>query len=136
MIAPLDDLPLVRRIVLTFIIILIVLFLLSFIGWISGGWDDAHGEQAQTLRTEPHLVFLLPPSRWDFKLVDLDRQALDTAYMKKIEQLFSVWVSDDTGQPERAAKGALHAKRAYIEAQRALDMREQMIIERERGETK
>jgi len=132
MIAPLEHQTLVHRIVTTFIIVVVILLILSFIGWISGGWEKAQGEQ---LRTEPHLVMLLPPSRWDFKLVDLDRQALDQAYMKKIEMIFSVWVTDDVGQPERAVKGATAAKRAYIEAMRALDMREQMIIERDRGET-
>jgi len=132
MITPLNNLSLARRIVLTFVIILVVLFVLSFVGWISGGWDDAHSEQAQQQRTEPHFVMLLPPSKWDYKLLDLDRRALDEAYTKKIEQLFSIWVADDTGQPERAAKGAWQAKRAFIEAQRALEAREQMMLERDR----
>jgi len=82
------------------------------------------------------LVMLLPPSKWDYKLLDLDRRALDEAYQKKIEQLFGVWVADDTGQPERAAKGAWQAKRAFIEAQRALEMREQMMLERDREQSK
>jgi len=133
MIKPLEDMPLAQRVMTTFIVVVIVLLLLALIGWTTGGWDEAQGEQ---MRTEPHLVLLLPPSKWDDKLLQLDRQALDEAYLKKIEQLFSVWVSDDTGQPERAVKGAAQAKRAYIEAQRALDMREQMIFDRDKEQPK
>jgi len=130
---PPEDATIVQRIVTTFFIVILVLLLLAVIGWATGGWDEAQGEQ---MRTEPHLVLTLPPSKWDDKLLQLDRQALDEAYLKKIEQLFSVWVSDDTGQPERAVKGAAQAKRAYIEAQRALDMREQMMFDRDKEQPK
>src|SRR5215475_10475254 len=124
----LEDQTIIQRIVTTAIIVIVILLLLALLGWALGRWEDQ--AQAEALRTEPHLVIMLPPSPWDDKLLQLDRQALDGAYLKKIEQLFSVWVSDSTDQPERAAKGALQAKRAYIEAQRVLDMREQYMRER------
>ena len=127
---PLDQQTLGQRIATTFIVVILVLLMLALVGWATGGWDKAEGEQ---LSTEPHLILMLPPSKWDYKLLDLDRQALDHAYMDKIEKLFSIWVSDDTGQPERAVKGATQAKRAYLEAQRALEMKEQMMLERDRS---
>src|SRR5262249_9851985 len=115
---PLEQQTIGQRIVITMIIVLVILFLLSLVGWMTGGLKGGGP-------SEPHLVFILPPTKWDDRITELDKQALDDAYKKKIEQLFSVWVSDSTEQPERAAKGALQAKRAYIEAQKALEMREQ-----------
>ena len=38
---PLSQMTTSERIVITFVIVLVILFVLAFIGWISGGWDEA-----------------------------------------------------------------------------------------------
>ena len=37
----LHDMSTGERIALTVVIVLVILFALAFIGWISGGWDEA-----------------------------------------------------------------------------------------------
>jgi len=119
---PLQQQTIGQRIATTVIIVILVLLLLSFIGWISGGWDESKGES---------LVLMLPPSPWDAKILELDRQALDEAYVSKVKQLFDVFVREGIEHPERPMKGAAQARRAFIDLQRAFEMREQAIKERE-----
>jgi hypothetical protein len=64
-----------------------------------------------------------PPSKWDDQLIELDRQALDRAYVEQIQRLFGSWMSDDTGQPQRAVVGARRARRAYIAAMTEIETR-------------
>jgi hypothetical protein len=60
----------------------------------------------------------------DRRIFELDREALDNAYRERIERLFAIWLSDHSGQPQRAATGARIARKAYLDAQRKLDERE------------
>jgi hypothetical protein len=41
---------------------------------------------------------------------------LDDALHDHVKQMFSVWMKDETGQPERAARGVRQAVSAYIRA--------------------
>src|SRR5215475_8429147 len=118
----LENVPLLHRAVLTFIIIVIVLLALALIGFLSGGWDDARGQA---------LVLTLPPSKWDSKILELDKEALDEAYRTKMRQLFDVWVREGRENPERPMKGGAEAKRAYIELMKIYEAREQLIRERD-----
>lgn len=65
-------------------------------------------------------------SRFEPRLAQLDREAIDNAYRTKIEQLFTVWLKDPTGQPERAVNGARTARKAYIGAMIEIEKREQL----------
>src|SRR5262245_49035547 len=108
-----------ERLFLTGIIVLAVLAILAFIGW----WA-----QAQPLQ-QP-MVLLLPETKWDKKMLELDKQALDSAYVKKIEQIFDIFVREGLSTPEGPMKGHANAMRAYIYGQQALEIREKMMEER------
>jgi hypothetical protein len=119
-----EDISLGQRLVLTCIIVLIVLLLLSLIGRTIGGWDESPAQ--------PALVLILPPSKWDQKIIELDEQALDEAYIQKIKHLFDIWVRDyESAHPERAMKGAAQARRAYMQIRDAIEIRRQQIETRE-----
>jgi len=77
------------------------------------------------------LVLMLPPSKWDAKILELDKQALDEAYIHKLKLLFDVWVREGRDNPERPIKGAAEARRAYVDIMKAIEMREQAIEQRE-----
>ena len=47
-------------------------------------------------------------------------QALDNALEAHVQTMFSVWMKDETGQPERAARGTRQAVSAYIRGRERL----------------
>lgn len=47
-------------------------------------------------------------------------EALDNALRDQIGRLFSTWMKDDTGQPERAATGVKQSAVAYVHARKAI----------------
>lgn len=122
MIAPLEQQSLGRRIAFTFIIVIILLLVLAFIGWSTGGWNTGPEAYGLMSAEEP-----LTASKYDARIIELDRQAADNAYREHIEKLFAVWMRDDTGQPARAAAGAHHGRKAYIDVQKAIDKREKEL---------
>jgi len=125
MVKPLEELSIGRRIVLTAAVVIVALLLLALFGYLTGGWE-AQGET----RSGPSLILMLPPSKWDAKIIELDKQALDEAYVNKIKLLFDVWVREGRETPERPVKGATEARRAYIEIMQAIEQRERIINER------
>ena len=123
----LEDLTLNQRAVLTIAIVVIVIILLGVVGFLTSRWEA----QSQSL------AMTLPPSKWDAHLIELDKQALDDAYKEKIKLLFSVWVREyDTSMPERPMKGATQTKRAYQDAMKAIEFREQRLREQPINERK
>jgi hypothetical protein len=101
-----------QRFLLTLIIIIIILFVLATFGYFTGRWSD--DAEAQTV----------PPSKFDKRIAELDREAIDEAYKEKIIALFNTWLSDPSEQPSRAVKGAQNARRAYIGAMQAIERKE------------
>jgi len=73
--------------------------------------------------SEPAAEF--KPSKWDGRLIDLDKQALDEAYKGRVAHIFDVWLRDEAGQPGRATVGVQNARRAYIHAREQIEKREQ-----------
>jgi len=69
----------------------------------------------------------VPLSKYEDRLIALDRAALDEAYREQIHHLFAVWMKDDTGQPGRAVVGARKARKAYEDAWDGIERREQML---------
>jgi hypothetical protein len=72
---------------------------------------------------------LPPPSpfvvtKYEGRLLQLERAAIDDAFRQKITQLWSVWMSDDRGQPARAINGAAQARKAYAISMTEIDRRE------------
>jgi hypothetical protein len=108
----LEELTIAQRIILTFVIVLIILFAMAAFGYFTGKWDEAQGAP-------------VPPSKFDKDLITLDKEAIKQAYHDQVVRLFAVWMKDETDQPRRALVGINQARRAYIESMTALEKREQ-----------
>jgi hypothetical protein len=70
-----------------------------------------------------------PPSPYEERLTQLDRQAIEEAYKKHINTLFEYWVKDPAEQPERAVRGARAARSAFDRAMNAIERREKQLLE-------
>ena len=64
------------------------------------------------------------PARHEARLIQLDRQAIEQAYVQQITFLFQQWMKDHTDQPERALRGARSARSAYSRAMASIEQRE------------
>lgn len=82
-------------------------------------WQEQDGQFEVASAEEPFIA-----SKYDDRLLALDREAVDNAYRDKVEHLIATWFLDDTGQPARALNGVRTARKRYIEMQAALDKRE------------
>ena len=71
---------------------------------------------------QPPPVFVA--GKYEGRLLELERAAIDDAFRAKITQLWTVWMSDDKGQPARAVNGAAQARKAYAASMTELDRRE------------
>jgi hypothetical protein len=109
MIPPLEHLSLWQRILLAIVLVLLTLFLLYMAAQVLG----SSNVEAQP-QLPPKGALVGKPSPWDTRLVEMDREALDNAYHDQLQHLFLGWMKDDSGQPERAIRGAQQARRAYI----------------------
>ena len=118
MIPSLESLSLLKRVILFVVIIVIVLIGMLLLT----AREDVQGQS---------LVLMLPPSKWDAQILELDKKALDEAYIEKLKALFSVWVREGLENPERPMKGATQARRAYQEAMRNIEFREQKLNEQQ-----
>ena len=78
---------------------------------------------AQLPQPPPPLPYVV--SKYEGRLLELERAAIDDAFKQKITSLWIVWMSDDKGQPARAVAGATLARKAYIASMREIERREQ-----------
>ena len=114
----LHDMTIGERIALTVVIVLVIIFALAFIGWVSGGWDQpAAAEHVPLYQGIP----------LDAKLLPLDKRAFDEAYHNHLVLLFSVWVKDQAGDSSRINTGLRIARRAYHEALQQIEKRERQL---------
>src|SRR5499427_8390355 len=62
---------------------------------------DQQEERAMEQKRPPSMVApeVVPSSKWDERMIELDLEALDEAYRDTISKLFAVWMRDPTGQP-------------------------------------
>jgi hypothetical protein len=107
----LHELSIRQRIVLTFIIIIVILLLLAALGYLTGRWDEA-GAQAIT------------SSKWDGRMIELDKEALDDAYKAQLMLVWKNWLLDG-GQPTRHAVGFAKARNGYIASMTEIEKRKQ-----------
>jgi hypothetical protein len=63
--------------------------------------------------------------KYESKLLELERAAIDDAFRAKITQLWTVWMSDEKGQPARAVIGATQARKAYTASMQEIERREE-----------
>jgi hypothetical protein len=123
----LDELTLPQRIVVTFVIVVIILFALAAYGYFSGSWDKADAQQS-SLRP----VDLYGDTPLDATLLRLDRETLREAYQAQLLKLWGVWLA--TGAPADATQfknGMNNARRAYGLAAQALNKRERELLDEE-----
>lgn len=99
-----------QRFALTIVICLVILFALALFGYLTGGWDDASAQAA--------------PSRWEARLIELDKQALEQAYVAQAAHVFGIWIKDGVGDSSRAARGFANARKGYDAARAAIEQRE------------
>lgn len=68
------------------------------------------------------------PSKYDQRLIELDREAVEEAYRRTIEHLFQTLVRTSIthpSEPVMVGRGAAIARKTYIDAMTAIDDREQ-----------
>lgn len=102
--------------------IVIVILLLAFIAGYILSVGQAGGAPAPKTTRE---FINQPLSKYERKFLDLDRGAIEQAYLDQIKHLFEIWMRDDTGQPARAVTGAKQARKAFEQTMDAIDQREQ-----------
>src|SRR5262245_56377569 len=94
-----------------------IIILVSATLLLAWAWAAQKQEQEpvskQTLET-------IPPQFFD-RVVTLEREAIDNAFRLHIQALYGSWMKDDSGQPQRAKRGEMQARKAYIESMLALD---------------
>ena len=64
-------------------------------------------------------------SKYEGRLLELERAGIDDAFKQKITQLWTTWVLDVRGQPSRAVAGATQARQAYIASMQEIERREE-----------
>lgn len=114
---PLKDMHIGQRVMLTVAIVVILIILLACVGYLSGRWEAEAQPQPQ-----PYQL-----SKFEPRLLELEREAIENAFKQKITSLWTVWMSDDRGQPERAINGAVQARKAYIASMTEIERREEDV---------
>jgi hypothetical protein len=106
----LRDMSFGHRVALTFVIVLIILLALALFGFLTGRWDEA---DAQAITN----------SKWDGRMIELDKEALDDAYKAQLMLVWKNWLLDG-GPPTRHATGFARARNGYIASMTEIEKRE------------
>jgi hypothetical protein len=127
-----------QRFIIAFAIVVAILLALAFIGFLTGNWNEDEsarpgyglgylsGAKAQVLRERVPLP-VLPISKYEKRILEIDRAAVDQAYHDQILHLFQNWMKDEREQPLRAMVGARQARSAYERVMNAIEEREQRL---------
>lgn len=109
----LQDMTLGQRVMVTVAIVVLIMLALALVGYISGRWEEA---QAEPL-----------PSRWESRLIELDKDALDRAYVSQVGHIFDIWIKDGVDDPSRATRGFTNARKGYNAGMVKIEQRQQML---------
>jgi len=63
--------------------------------------------------------------KYESRLLELERAAIDDAFRAQITKLWAVWMSDEKGQPARAVTGATQARKAYTASMTEIERSEE-----------
>jgi hypothetical protein len=108
----------------TFFLLICVLLAAGVLGYLAST-SGARGQGADSPNIlPPRGTFIGKQTPYDRHLIELDKVALDAAYVDQLQRLFSVWMKDDSNQPDRAIKGAQQARRAFILVMEQIEKRE------------
>ena len=134
---PLEQLSIGERIALTVIVVLVILFAMALMGWLTGGWDQVSSEdgplfEVQSDTSRKYVVSQEPLYPDDIpidgRLLALDKRALDEAYHQQILLLFSVWLKQQAGDSTNFNNGLRIARRAYAQAAERIEAREKKML--------
>jgi hypothetical protein len=98
-----------------FVLLMLALLMLALYGYLTGAWET----QAQ-----PAGIIAIP-EKYETRLVELDRRAVEAAYEAHVRALFLSWMKDPSDQPERALQGVARARRTYVDSITAVERREE-----------
>jgi hypothetical protein len=76
---------------------------------------------------EPLVPAQAGQSPYEERLLQLDREAIERAYVEHIKKLFSIWTVDYSEEPPKAVKGAQQGRSAYARAIAAIEKREREL---------
>jgi broad specificity phosphatase PhoE len=114
-----------HRVMMTVAIVIAILIALALYGYLTGSWEVEAQTQRERVPLPP-----LPLSKYEKRLLEIDRAAVDQAYHDQILHLFQTWMKDESEQPLRAAKGARQARSAYERAVGAIEERDRLLREK------
>lgn len=66
-------------------------------------------------------------SRYERRIIELDKQAVDQAYITHAANVFGIWIKDGVADPSRAKVGFANARKGYDAAMMAIVTREQRL---------
>jgi 5-bromo-4-chloroindolyl phosphate hydrolysis protein len=118
MMKSLEDISIGHRIIITFCIILAILFALALFGYLTGGWNQAQGEANEQLYQG------IPLNQ---RLIEIDKESLDNAYKEHLKLLWSNWLKDDVKVVHRINEGLRRARHAYAVAAERIEERERQL---------
>ena len=107
---PLDQIPFARRVLIVTAIIIAVLLLMWLFDLLI-----QHEKLAAQDRQTSESIFVCADEDVRDTLKQVTYESLDMAFKERINHLFSVWMRDDTQQPQRFLNGARMALRGYIQ---------------------
>lgn len=90
----------------------------------------ATGEPASEPALTKFIDQTIVPSKYDERIIQLDRESIEAAYRTQVEHLFEVWMKDERGQPLRAVTGVINARKAYVGAMTEIERRERLLKEK------
>jgi hypothetical protein len=105
----LEDLSLMTRIAIGAITIALTVAVLFMV--------EAESEQQPRAR-----------SIYEERLLQLDREAIETAYVEHMKKLFSIWLTDYSPEPPKGIRGAEQGRSAYDRAMTAIEKRERELV--------
>jgi hypothetical protein len=81
-------------------------------------------------KDEPKAEVVVAPSKYDVRIGELEKQAIEEAFKQHIGQLYKIWVTDNYQPkfPPKAIVGARNARDAFIRSMDAIGERGQLPL--------
>jgi hypothetical protein len=81
-------------------------------------------------KDEPRAELVVAPSKYDDRIGELEKEAIEAAFKQHIGQLYKIWVTDNYQPkfPPKAIVGARNARDAFIRSMDAIEGRGQLPI--------
>jgi hypothetical protein len=116
------NLSFAQRFALTLVIVLAIIFALALFGYLTGNWneDDAARPGYGLASAETRAIEPCMDVETREKVRELMMEAIAEAFKEHIHRMYGVWMKDEQGQPERAARGAQQGIRAYMGSRAAV----------------